>query len=115
MNGSPLQLPWQKVDSMDGASLISVRREDHWIVLRTYDGLRVRCSDRHALCEIVLPGRMHGRSSGLLGINDNEPSNDRDLVDGTQNDKVRTHHSRTLNACFQNAPNSKISFTSTGA
>ncbi|EJW74537.1 hypothetical protein WUBG_14555, partial [Wuchereria bancrofti] len=31
---------------------------------------------------------MHGRSNGLLGLNDNEPSNDYDLIDGTSNNQL---------------------------
>lgn len=88
MNGASVSMPWQKVDSMDGTSLVSIQRNDHWTVLETYDGLRMQCNSLRDICEFVLPGRMHGRSNGLLGSNDNEPSNDRDLVDGTHNDQV---------------------------
>lgn len=81
-------MPWQKIDSIDGAILISAHRKDHWTILKTYEGLSIRCNSQYDICEIVLPGRMHGRSNGLLGVNDNEPSNDHDLVDGTPNNQV---------------------------
>uniref|UniRef100_A0A8R1Y3W3 Vitellogenin domain-containing protein n=1 Tax=Onchocerca volvulus TaxID=6282 RepID=A0A8R1Y3W3_ONCVO len=88
VNGAPVSMPWQKIDGIDGAVLISVCRKDHWTALQTYEGLCVRCNSQFDICEIVLPGRMYGRSNGLLGLNDNEPSNDRDLVDGTPNDQL---------------------------
>ncbi|KAM3718740.1 putative apolipophorin protein [Dirofilaria immitis] len=88
VSGAQVSIPWQKIDSIDGAILISVCRKDSWTILKTYDGLCVRCNSQYDICEIILPGRMHGRSNGLLGLNDNEPSNDRDLVDGTPNDQL---------------------------
>lgn len=87
-SGAPISMPWQKIDSTDGAVLISVYRKDHWTILKTYEGLCVRCNGQYDICEIILPGRMHGRSNGLLGSNDHEPSNDYNLVDNTPNDQV---------------------------
>lgn len=95
--GAPVSLPWQKVDTMDGTSLVSVHKKGDWTILKSYIGVKVRCNSRHHLCEIILPGRMHGRSSGLLGCNDNEPANDLDLVDGTDNHEV----CETLSRMFQ--------------
>ncbi|VDK88786.1 unnamed protein product, partial [Litomosoides sigmodontis] len=88
INGVQVSMPWQNIDSIDGANLISVYRKDQWTILKTYEGLCVRCNSQYDICEIVLPGRMHGRSSGLLGSNDNEPSNDYNLVDGTPNEQL---------------------------
>ncbi|VDN86558.1 unnamed protein product, partial [Brugia pahangi] len=89
INGAPLiSIPWQKIDSIDGAILISISRKDHWTILKTYDGLCIRCNNQFYICEIILSGRMHGRSNGLLGLNDNEPSNDYNLIDGTSNDQL---------------------------
>uniref|UniRef100_A0A915PUL0 Vitellogenin n=1 Tax=Setaria digitata TaxID=48799 RepID=A0A915PUL0_9BILA len=104
VSGAPISMPWQKIDSIDGAVLVSVYRKDRWTVLKTYDGLRVRCNSEYDICEIVLPGRMHGRSSGLLGVNDNEPSNDRDLIDGTPNDQLNAlaEHWAISGACHIN-------------
>ncbi|VDM31902.1 unnamed protein product [Toxocara canis] len=86
--GAPVSMPWQKVDTMDGASLVSVHREGDWTILKSYIGVEVKCNSKRNVCEIKLPGRMHARSSGLLGCNDNEPANDLDLVDGTNNHQV---------------------------
>uniref|UniRef100_A0A914ZTX6 Vitellogenin n=2 Tax=Parascaris TaxID=6254 RepID=A0A914ZTX6_PARUN len=83
--GASVSLPWQKVDTLDGTSLVSVHKKGDWTILKSYIGVKVGCNSKHHLCEIILPGRMHGRSSGLLGCNDNEPANDLDLVDGTEN------------------------------
>uniref|UniRef100_A0A0R3RL85 VWFD domain-containing protein n=1 Tax=Elaeophora elaphi TaxID=1147741 RepID=A0A0R3RL85_9BILA len=88
VNGATVSMPWQKIDSIDGAILISVYRKDRWTVFATYEGIRVRCNIQYDICEIILPKRMHGRSNGLLGSNDNEPSNDYDLVDGTPNNQL---------------------------
>ncbi|VDM98289.1 unnamed protein product [Thelazia callipaeda] len=87
-NRATVQIPWQIIDNMDGASLISVHREEHWIILSTYDGVQIKCSLAYDICKIVLPGHFHGRSRGLLGINDNEPSNDHNLANGTFNDEL---------------------------
>ncbi|VDK50416.1 unnamed protein product [Gongylonema pulchrum] len=104
VNGAPVIMPWQKVDSIDGASLISLHRNDDWTILKTYDGLMVRCNSQWHICEIILPGRMHGRSNGLLGPNDNEPSNDQNLVDGRHNDQlnVLAEHWAVNGACRRN-------------
>ncbi|CAG9538789.1 unnamed protein product [Cercopithifilaria johnstoni] len=104
INGAPISMPWQKIDSIDGAVLISVYRKDHWTTLKTYEGLCVRCNSKYDICEIILPGRMHGRSNGLLGSNDNEPSNDYDLVDNTPNDQlnVLAEHWAINGACGVN-------------
>lgn len=86
------------IDETDGAVLVSIYHLDHWTILETYDGLRIRCNGQYDICEIILPQRMRGRSNGLLGVNDLEPTNDHDLVDGTSNDQVRRnliHHSFT--------------------
>uniref|UniRef100_A0A1I8EX74 VWFD domain-containing protein n=1 Tax=Wuchereria bancrofti TaxID=6293 RepID=A0A1I8EX74_WUCBA len=89
INGAPvISVPWQKIDSIDGAILISIYRKDYWTILKTYDGLCIRCNNQFDICEIILSGRMHGRSNGLLGLNDNEPSNDYDLIDGTSNNQL---------------------------
>lgn len=89
IDGVQVSMPWENIDSVDGANLISVYRKDQWTILKTYEGLRVQCNSQYDICEIILPGRMHGRSNGLLGSNDNEPSNDYNLVDGTPNDQVK--------------------------
>ncbi|TMS40123.1 hypothetical protein L596_006544 [Steinernema carpocapsae] len=85
VNGNAETLPWQWLDDLSGVSRIKITQTDDHVHLHTYDGLHVQCQLNAQLCEVEVPGRMHGRSAGLLGSNDNEPNNDWDHVDGTKN------------------------------
>lgn len=84
----PISLPWQKVDKMDGESLVSIKKEGDWILLKTYDGHHVHYNEKYKVWEIGLSGRMHAKIGGLLGLNDNEPVNDLDFTDGRSNNLV---------------------------
>ncbi|VDD91750.1 unnamed protein product [Enterobius vermicularis] len=81
-------LPYQKIDPNDGVALITITRSFHTYEVKTYDGIHLTCNGIRNFCRLVLPGFMHGKSAGLLGSNDNEPSNDYDLISGEPNSNV---------------------------
>jgi hypothetical protein len=89
VDGKHVQLPWHRVDSLDGTVIVQVRRDDSSTVLSTYDGIELQCDNYYHVCALTLPGRYHGQSGGLFGSNDNEPSNDADLFDENNTDVVR--------------------------
>ncbi|VDK62311.1 unnamed protein product [Anisakis simplex] len=104
VGGREVSMPWQKVDTMDGSALVSIHREGDWTILKSYIGVEVKCNSVHHLCEIKLPGRMHAKSGGLLGCNDNEPYNDLDLIDGTHNNEtnILAEHWAVQGSCRAN-------------
>lgn len=99
VDGAATELPWQKMDELSGNVLIQAQRWDHAVLLKTMDGIKVgpdpvpdtadgglveiSCDWYYHKCSITLSGHYHGKTAGLLGSNDNEPSNDWDLPDGS--------------------------------
>lgn len=63
-----------------------IRREGHRVILHSQKGLLLDCNTVHNICTLKLSGWYFARTGGLLGVYDNEPSNDwmtadRQLVD----------------------------------
>jgi len=61
-------------------------REGSTVIVENTEGLRVVCNMDLQLCSVTISGWYFGKTGGLLGIYDNEPSNDwmtpeRDVVD----------------------------------
>jgi len=90
VNEQPSELPYQYMDTFEGQALITAKRSDHGVVLRTFDGVEVACDWHYRVCTVTLPGHYHGHSNGLLGSNDNEPSNDLHMPNGELNDDAAT-------------------------
>ena len=53
-----------------------VRREGLTVTVENNEGLRVVCNMAMDLCSVTISGWYFGKTGGLLGIYDNEPSND---------------------------------------
>ncbi|KAK0393248.1 hypothetical protein QR680_000115 [Steinernema hermaphroditum] len=87
--GKQITLPWQWLDDLQGFARVKITQLENAVHFHTYDGLHVKCFLNSKLCEFELAGRMHGRSAGLLGSNDNEPTNDWDNVDGKKNTELQ--------------------------
>jgi len=51
-------------------------REENTIVVENSEGLRVSCNTVYNVCTFTISGWYFGKTGGLLGIYDNEPSND---------------------------------------
>ena len=51
-------------------------RQDHAIIIENSQGLRVACNTLYNICSFTLSGWYFGKTGGLLGTYDNEPSND---------------------------------------
>ena len=51
-------------------------RQDHAIFIENSQGLRVACNTLYNICSFTLSGWYFGKTGGLLGTYDNEPSND---------------------------------------
>jgi hypothetical protein len=90
VNEQPTELPYQHMDTFEGQALITAKRSDHGVQLRTFDGVEVTCDWHYRVCTVTLPGHYHGHSNGLLGSNDNEPSNDLHMPNGDMNEDVST-------------------------
>ena len=61
-------------------------REGSTVVVENNEGLRVVCNMAIQMCSVTISGWYFGKTGGLLGIYDNEPSNDwmtpqREVVD----------------------------------
>ncbi|VDP14001.1 unnamed protein product [Soboliphyme baturini] len=83
INGRQYALPWQTVaDLLDTAELTVTRPTQNSVLVTTADHIRLICCFNSNFCTLILPGRFHGRSAGLFGINDFEPSNDLSSPDG---------------------------------
>eukprot|EP00092_Neocalanus_flemingeri_P021561 GFUD01023385.1.p1 GENE.GFUD01023385.1~~GFUD01023385.1.p1 ORF type:complete len:4113 (+),score=926.88 GFUD01023385.1:759-12341(+) len=54
-----------------------LKREGHKITLLNKKGLKVICNLIHNVCTFKVSGWYFGKTGGLLGVYDNEPSNDR--------------------------------------
>jgi hypothetical protein len=103
VNDQPSELPYQHMDTFEGQAIITAKRTDHGVQLRTFDGVEITCDWHYRVCTVTLPGHYHGHSNGafgllslfhitecagLLGSNDNEPSNDLHMPNGEMNDDV---------------------------
>jgi len=53
-----------------------VYREENTIVVENSEGLRTSCNTVYNVCTFTISGWYFGKTGGLLGIYDNEPSND---------------------------------------
>merc|ERR1712012_1335821 len=51
-------------------------REENTIVVENSEGLKVSCNTVYNVCTFTISGWYFGKTGGLLGIYDNEPSND---------------------------------------
>uniref|UniRef100_A0A5S6Q845 Vitellogenin domain-containing protein n=1 Tax=Trichuris muris TaxID=70415 RepID=A0A5S6Q845_TRIMR len=76
VDGQYVHLPWIKESEYGTIDLSIVATSEHEITVKTGDGIEVNCCLDHRVCMIALPKWYHGKSAGLLGINDNEPHND---------------------------------------
>jgi hypothetical protein len=83
VDGQRQELPWQKFNGFDGTAAVTVTRKESYTTFRTKDKLKVRCDWYYHTCIVSLPAHYHGKSQGLLGSNDNEPSNDFSTPEGT--------------------------------
>ncbi|XP_062259594.1 uncharacterized protein LOC133967908 [Platichthys flesus] len=63
---------------------VSVRRGSSIVQVANRNGVSVSCDPSLELCSFTLDGWLHGTSTGLLGINDNEAGNDFPVPDGSQ-------------------------------
>nr|XP_043895928.1 uncharacterized protein LOC122778275 [Solea senegalensis] len=63
---------------------VAVRRASNIVQVTNQNGVSVSCDRSLDLCSFTLDGWLHGASTGLLGINDNEAGNDFPLPDGSQ-------------------------------
>ncbi|XP_077415011.1 uncharacterized protein LOC144044458 isoform X2 [Vanacampus margaritifer] len=62
---------------------VTVRRGSHVVQVSNHNGVSVSCDLRIEVCSLTLDGWLHGKSTGLLGTNDNEAGNDSPLRDGS--------------------------------
>ncbi|XP_073779106.1 uncharacterized protein si:dkeyp-106c3.1 isoform X4 [Danio rerio] len=62
---------------------VAVRKDVNFIEVSNGRGLWVSCDHHLEVCSVILDGWLHGVSSGLLGTNDNEGSNEQLLPDGS--------------------------------
>ena len=53
-----------------------VYRQDNTVIVENTEGLRVTCNAVFNVCTFTISGWYFGKTGGLLGIYDNEPSND---------------------------------------
>merc|ERR1711899_171913 len=53
-----------------------VYREENTIVVENSEGLRTSCNTVYNVCTFTISGWYFGKTGGLLGVYDNEPSND---------------------------------------
>jgi hypothetical protein len=88
INNNEEELPWQQIEKFSQKSIVGVKRNDHGVVLKTFDGIVVKRDWFYSTSTVSLPGYYHGHSAGLLGSNDNEHSNDLHLSNGNVNDNV---------------------------
>jgi hypothetical protein len=88
IDGTEVELPWQKMDEFQGTPIVSVKRKDHGVVVRTFDGIVLKRDWYYAITAVSLPGYYHGHSTGVLGSNDNEHANDIDLPNGDGNEDM---------------------------
>jgi len=63
-----------------------VKREGATVIVENDEGLRLVCNMAIQLCSVTISGWYYGKTGGLLGVYDNEPSNDwmtpeREVVD----------------------------------
>ncbi|XP_032388090.1 uncharacterized protein LOC116699543 isoform X1 [Etheostoma spectabile] len=63
---------------------VAVRRGSNIVQVSNQNGVSVSCELSLEVCSFTLDGWLHGRSTGLLGTNDNEAGNDFPLPDGSQ-------------------------------
>ncbi|XP_031710756.1 uncharacterized protein LOC116387634 isoform X2 [Anarrhichthys ocellatus] len=63
---------------------LSVRRGSNVVQVSNQNGASVSCDLSLEVCSFTLDGWLHGKSTGLLGTNDNEAGNDFLLPDGSQ-------------------------------
>ena len=52
------------------------KRGRQGVVLESSDGLKVQCNGVYHVCSVTISGFYFGKTGGLLGVYDNEPSND---------------------------------------
>ena len=79
VNGRPLPLPVRFGST-------AVWRQGKRVTVENSEGLRVECGSVHGVCGFTLSGWYFGKTGGLLGVYDNEASNDwmdpdRDVLD----------------------------------
>jgi len=51
-------------------------REENTVVVENSEGLKISCNTVHNVCTFTISGWYFGKTGGLLGVYDNEPSND---------------------------------------
>ncbi|XP_069367780.1 uncharacterized protein [Paralichthys olivaceus] len=63
---------------------VSVKKGSSIVQVSNQKGVSVSCDPSLEVCSFTLDGWLHGTSTGLLGVNDNEVGNDFPLPDGSQ-------------------------------
>jgi hypothetical protein len=53
-----------------------VHREENSVIVENSEGFRVTCNTVYNVCTFTISGWFFGKTGGLLGVYDNEPSND---------------------------------------
>ncbi len=90
-----------------------VHRQDKTIVVENDEGLRVACNTLYNICTVTISGWYFGKTGGLLGLYDNEPSNDwitseRQIVDSIE-DFAQSWSVTTERACPIAPANKEVS------
>jgi hypothetical protein len=67
----PTELPYQTENAN-----VTVMRKGDWVNVTTVYGLSLLCDSKNLNCLVNISGYYHNKTLGLLGTNDNEPSND---------------------------------------
>ncbi|KAM6948685.1 uncharacterized protein FYW47_016634 [Aplochiton taeniatus] len=67
---------------------VVIKRESNRVVVSNQEGVSVACDPQLDLCSLTIDGWLHGTSTGLLGINDNEAGNDFPFPDGSQSSSI---------------------------
>ncbi|XP_051944623.1 uncharacterized protein LOC127616863 [Hippocampus zosterae] len=68
---------------------VIVRKGSRIVQVSSRNGVSVSCDLRIEVCSLTLDGWLHGKSTGLLGTNDNEAGNDSPLRDGSQAENMK--------------------------
>ncbi|KAM8838905.1 uncharacterized protein ACB058_015501 isoform 2-T2 [Synchiropus picturatus] len=79
------------VSHSDGG--ISVRRGSNFVEVSNESGASLSCDLTLRVCSWTLNGWLHGKSTGALGTNDNEPGNDLSLPSGPQAENMESFYS----------------------
>lgn len=68
MDGGAIELPWMEMNEFDSDLFVGVKRLDHAVEIKTFDGIKVTFDWHYGMTTVRLNGNYHGHSSGLFTL-----------------------------------------------